>query len=84
MMEIPSLSDTRWVCHFAPVQLFLNRFECIISALKTIIDDSTDRAEAAEAVGYNYKSLLFYSFSKCLSVFLALQNPHPIVYKQSN
>jgi hypothetical protein len=50
-MEIPSLSDTRWVCRFAAVQLFLNRFESLILALETVINDSTDRAEAAEAVG---------------------------------
>ena len=67
-MEIPSLSDTRWVCHFAAVQLFLNRFECLILALETIIDDSTDRAEAAEAVGLSVQ-LQEFSFLFFLQVF---------------
>ena len=68
VMEIPSLSDTRWVCRFAAVQLFLNRFECLILALETIIDDSTDRAEAAEAVGLSVQ-LQEFSFLFFLQVF---------------
>ena len=68
VMEIPSLSDTRWVCRFAAVQLFLNRFECLILALETIIDDSTDRAEAAEAVGLSVQ-LQEFGFLLFLQVF---------------
>lgn len=67
-MEIPSLSDTRWECRFAAVQLFLNRFESLILALETIIDDSTDRAEAAEAVGLSVQ-LQEFSFLFFLQVF---------------
>lgn len=63
IMEIPSLSDTRWVCRFVAVQLFLNRFEGLILALETTIDNSTDRAEAAESVGLSVQlqSILFAS-----------------------
>ena len=73
VMEIPSLSDTRWVCQFSAVQLFLHRFECLILALEAIIDDSTDRAEAAEAVGLSaqLQEFAFLFFYKCSTPFLA-------------
>ena len=70
-MEIPSLSDSRWVCRFAAVQLFLYCFECLILALETITDDSTDRAKAAEAVGLSVQLQEFgLFFCKCSTVFL--------------
>lgn len=72
-MEIPSLSDTRWVWRLAAIQLFLNRFECIILALETIIDDYTDIAKASEAVGLSVylQEFAFLFFCKCLNMFLA-------------
>ena len=68
VMEIPSLSDTRWVCCHAAVQLFLNRYECLILVLESIIDLSTDRSEAAEAVGLSIQ-LQEFSFVFFLQVF---------------
>ena len=53
---------------FAAVQLFLNHFERLILALETITDDSTDRAEAAEAVGLSVQ-LQEFGFLLFLQVF---------------
>ena len=69
-METPSLNDTRWVCCFAAVQLFLNHFECLILALETIIDDSTDRAEAV-GLSVQLQEFGFLLFCKYSTVFLA-------------
>lgn len=68
IMEIPSLSDTRWVCRYAAIQVFLNRFECLILALEVIVDESKDRSEAAEAVGLSVQ-LQEFSFLLFLQVF---------------
>ena len=70
-MEIPSLSDTRWVCQFSPVQLFLNCFECLILALETTINDS------AEAVGLSTKlqEFAFLFFLQVFNSVLGLTKP---------
>ena len=77
VMEIPSLSDTRWVCRYVAVQLFLNRYECLILALESIIDESTDRSEAAEAVGLlaQLQEFSFIFFLKAFNCVLGLTKP---------
>ena len=77
VMEIPSLSDTRWVCRYAAVQLFLNRYECLILALESIVDESTDRSEAAEAVGLlaQLQEFSFIFFLQAFDCVLGLTKP---------
>ena len=74
VMEIPSLSDTRWVCRFSAVQLFLHRFECLILALVAIIDDSTDRAEAV-GLSAQLQEFAFLFFLQVFNSVLGLTKP---------
>ena len=85
-METPSLTDIRSVCRFAAVQLFLIHFECMILALEAIIDDSTDRAEAAEAVGLSVQlqEFAFLFFLQVFNSVLGLTSPCLILHRQSN
>lgn len=70
VMEISSLSDTRWVCCHAAVQLFLNRYECLISALESIIDQ-----QKLLACPYSCKSFLLYFFLQVFHCVLGLTKP---------
>ena len=67
-MEIPRLSDTRWVCRFVAVQLYKARYVCLIDALDDFAENSRDRSEAAEAIGL-YSQLRHFSFLLLLHVF---------------
>ena len=68
ILEIPKLSDTRWVCRYVAVHLYLVRYECIVDALEGIVEDSRDRVEAAEATGLSCQ-LQNLSFVLLLCVF---------------
>ena len=60
-MEIPKLSDTRWVCRYAAVKLFKEHYRSLLQALETIISNSHDGCEGAEAIGL-LKQLQSFSF----------------------
>ena len=68
VMEIPRLSDTRWVCRHVAIQVFSSRYKCIVAALSTIVESSTDRSEAAEATGILLQ-LQVFSFILYLTIF---------------
>ena len=84
VMELPKLSDTRWVCKLKAVQTFNNRFIAILGTLEFYSQSGKPR-ERAEAKGLagqlNTKStvLLLNLFDRVLSVTnclsLQLQSP---------
>ena len=49
VLEIPQLSDTRWVCHYIAVRLFQTRHEEILEALDHI-SKGTFCSTAAESL----------------------------------
>jgi len=50
MLSIPQQSDTRWVCKYAGVHYFYNRFSCAVAALSEL-EKSRNKKDAAEARG---------------------------------
>ena len=64
VLEIPRLSDTRWVCRYAAVNLFQSRYDCLVEVFDQIVENSSDRVEAAEAMG------LLTQIQKCKFVVL--------------
>ena len=48
VLAIPQQSDTRWVCKYAGVQYFKERFACVVQALEKL-SHSVNKKEAAEA-----------------------------------
>ena len=68
VMEIPKISDTRWVCRYAAVRLFKERYKSLILAFKAIIESSHDGCERTEAIGL-LKQLQNFSFILLLWVF---------------
>ena len=68
VMEIPKLSDTRWVCRYAAVRLFKERYKSLVQAFETIISNSRDGCERAEAVGL-LGQLQTFSFILLLWIF---------------
>ena len=68
VMEIPKLSDTRWVCRYAAVRLFKERYRSLLQALETIINSLHDGCERVEAIGL-LKQLQGFSFLLLLWVF---------------
>ena len=67
-MEIPKISDTRWVCRYAAVRLFKERYKSLIQAFEAIIEDSYDGCERAEAIGL-LRQLQNFQFILLLQVF---------------
>ena len=67
VLEIPQLSDTRWVCRYIAVRLFQTRYEDILEALDSI-SKGTDRSTAAESFGLAFQ-LRRFSFTVLLCVF---------------
>ena len=51
VIEIPKLSDTRWVCRHVAVRLFKERYDSLLYALESIIAQSHDGCEKAESIG---------------------------------
>ena len=81
VMELPKLSDTRWVCKLKAVQTFNNRFVAILGTLELYSQSGKphERAEAKGLVGQlNTKSTVFLlnlfdrvlSATNCLSLQL--------------
>ena len=73
VMELPKLSDTRWVCKLKAVQTFNNRFVAILGTLELYsqLGKPRERAEAKGLVGQlNTKSTVFLLnlFDRVLSV----------------
>ena len=68
VMEIPKLSDTRWVCRYAAVRLFKERYKSLVQAFESIISNSHDGCERAEAVGL-LGQLQSFSFILLLWIF---------------
>ena len=50
VLEIPQLSDTRWSCRYFAVNLYKQRYSCLIEVLDEIAE-SGNGDEAAEAEG---------------------------------
>ena len=48
VLDIPQLSDTRWVCRYLAVNVW---YGCLVEVLEKVIENSGDRTEAAEATG---------------------------------
>ena len=48
VMEIPKLSDTRWVCRYVAVRLFKEQYDLLLNALESITEQSHDGCEKAE------------------------------------
>ena len=78
VMEIPKISDTRWVCRYAAVRLFKERYKSLIQAFQDIIEDSHDGCERAEAIGLlrqlqNFQCIvLLWVFNDVLGVTTSL------------
>ena len=68
VMEIPKISDTRWVCRYAAVRLFKQRYKLLIQTFQDIIEDSHDGCERAEAIGL-LRQLQIFQFIVLLWVF---------------
>ena len=67
VLEIPQLSDTRWVCRYIAVRLFQTCYEDILEALDSI-SKGTDRSTAAESFGLAFQ-LRSFSSTVLLCVF---------------
>ena len=68
VMEIPKLSDTRWVCRYSAVRLYKERFGSLLKALEMICIQSKDGCEKAECTGL-LTQLRTFSFVLLLWVF---------------
>ena len=66
-MEIPRLSDTRWVSQYAAIHL-LEQFGSLICTFKTIAKGSNDGCERAEAREL-LQQLKCFSFFNLLCIF---------------
>ena len=42
---------TRWACRYLAVNLYKSRYGCLVEALEHVIENSSDRTVAAEAIG---------------------------------
>ena len=67
VLEIPQLSDTRWVCRYMAVRLFQTRYVCVLEALIDI-QGSRDRTAAGESQGL-IMQLKRFSFVVILCIF---------------
>lgn len=67
VLEIPQLSDTRWVCRYVAVELFQTRNDCLLDALYDI-QNCRDRSAAAESQGL-IMQLEEFSFIVYLCIF---------------
>jgi len=66
MLSIPQQSDTRWVCKYAGVHYFYNRFSCAVAALSEL-EKSRNKKDAAEARGLLHQLQSFdVLFTLCL------------------
>lgn len=80
VMEIPKISDTRWVCRYAAVRLFKERYKSLIQAFEAIVNNSHDGCERAEAIGLvtqlqNFQFIvLLWVFSDILGVTKSLSD----------
>lgn len=68
VMEIPKLSDTRWVCRHVAVRLFKERYDSLLYALESIIAQSHDGCEKAESIGLLHQ-LQSFTFILLLWIF---------------
>ena len=68
VLEIPQLSDTRWACRYLAVNLYKSRYTCLIEALEEVIENGSDRTEAAEATGI-LAQIQKFSFLVLLTTF---------------
>ena len=82
VLEIPQLSDTRWSCRYFAVNLFKLRYECLVEALEEVIDNSSDRTEAAEATGI-LAQIHSFSFLVFVTTFDCIPNPSLMLFRQN-
>ena len=67
VMEIPKISDTRWVCRYAAVWLFKEHYKSLNRVFQDI-EDSYDGCERAGAIGL-LRQLQNFQFIVLLLVF---------------
>ena len=67
-MEIPKLSDTRWVCRYVAVRLFKECYDSFLHALEKITEQSHDGCEKAESIGLLHQ-LQSFTFILLLWIF---------------
>ena len=74
VIELQSLSDTRWACRYSSINAIASTYDSIIETLECLSDD-TDKGKAVEAIGllheinsFRFLALLFhriFSLTKC-------------------
>ena len=64
-LKVPQLSDTRWACRYLAVNMYRSRYGCLVEALEEVIENSSDRTEAAGILAQIQK----FSFLILLTTF---------------